>query len=67
MDVIIGALKRSVPHIPHEIWKHRLDVFAFLRPVHDVGTGEVMPEVIGSRLDLPVPFQPGRNPYVAKV
>lgn len=44
-------------HISHKIREHYTDIFSFFRPAHDIGAGEVVSEIIGSRSYPSVAFQ----------
>ena len=65
--VVICTFKWWVSHISHQIWKHCMNIFAFFWPAHYVRTGEMMPEVVCSRLDLSIAFQSGRQPDIPEV
>ncbi|KJF15713.1 hypothetical protein AXFE_34430 [Acidithrix ferrooxidans] len=50
MNVVVGAIESRMPHIARQIWQHSGDVLSLSHPFFDVGVGEMMPEVIWSRL-----------------
>jgi hypothetical protein len=50
VDVVVARLDAGVPHVSGQVGQHRGDVCALPGPPFDVGVGEVVAEVVRSRL-----------------
>ena len=49
VQIVIGALDTGVPHVPAEVWEHRVDIDTIGDPPVEIANSEVMPEVVRSR------------------
>ena len=50
VQIVIGALDTGVPHVPAEVWEHRVDIDTIGDPPVEIANSEVMPEVVRPRL-----------------